>query len=50
MLLKMKTEKKTEKKTKKTEKQSIKKSKTVLFWEKYPDGLFIINDMKAVLK
>ncbi|MDR0828673.1 MAG: hypothetical protein LBN95_00980 [Prevotellaceae bacterium] len=34
-----------------TEKQLVrKKSKTTLFWEKYPDGLLVINDMRAVLR
>ena len=40
-----KTEKKPNKKT-----REIKKSKSTLFWEKYPNGLFVINDMKAVMR
>jgi len=27
-----------------------KKSKITLFWEKYPEGIFKIVDMKAVMK
>jgi hypothetical protein len=39
--------KKTEKKEKRQEKP---KSKTTLFWEKYPNGILKIVDMKAVLR
>ena len=45
----------TVKKTKPIEKtakttKSKKKSKIALFWEKYPEGILEIVDMKAVLK
>ena len=30
--------------------KSKKKSKVTLFWEKYPEGIFEIMDMKAILK
>jgi hypothetical protein len=31
-------------------KEEKKKSKTTLFWEKYPNGILKIVDMRAVLK
>jgi len=39
---------KSEKGNKTTEQKP--KSKTTLFWEKYPDGILKVVDMKAVLK
>jgi hypothetical protein len=41
-----------EKKVKQTalKNQQKPKSKTTLFWEKYPNGIIRIVDMKAVLK
>ena len=47
------TEKKTKKpvkKTKETGNKEVKKSKIALMWEKYPDGILEIVDMRAVLK
>ncbi len=47
------TKKKTKtaaKSVKKTGEQPVKKSKIARFWEKYPEGIFEIVDMDAVLK
>ena len=42
--------KKSVKKAKETDNKKVKKSKMALMWEKYPDGVLEIVDMRAVLK
>ena len=50
MTTKIKKTEKTVKKTGKDENKKVKKSKMALMWEKYPEGVIEIVDMRAVLK